>query len=90
MSNTFSFLRVAAFALSHAALCYTIFVLQELVAEVPGGPVLSAAVFVVGTAVLIGLEGLIVTIQIMRLEYYEFFTKFFTGGGVRYEPFKLD
>jgi V/A-type H+-transporting ATPase subunit I len=90
MSNTFSFLRVAAFALSHAALCYTIFVLQGLVAEVPGGPVLSAIVFVVGTVVLIGLEGLIVTIQIMRLEYYEFFTKFFKGGGVRYEPFKLD
>jgi V/A-type H+-transporting ATPase subunit I len=90
MSNTFSFLRVAAFALSHAALCYTIFVLQGLVADVPGGPILSAVVFVVGTAVLIGLEGLIVTIQIMRLEYYEFFTKFFRGGGVRYEPFKLD
>jgi V/A-type H+-transporting ATPase subunit I len=90
MSNTFSFLRVAAFALSHAALCYTIFVLQGLVIDVPGGPALSAVVFVVGTAVLIGLEGLIVTIQIMRLEYYEFFTKFFKGGGVLYKPFKLD
>jgi V/A-type H+-transporting ATPase subunit I len=90
VSNTFSFLRVAAFALSHVALCYTIFVLQSLVADVPGGPILSAAVFVVGTAVLIGLEGLIVTIQILRLEYYEFFTKFFKGGGIRYEPFKLD
>jgi V/A-type H+-transporting ATPase subunit I len=90
VSNTFSFLRVAAFALSHVALCYTIFVLQSLVADVPGGPVFSAVVFVLGTAVLVGLEGLIVTIQILRLEYYEFFTKFFKGGGVRYEPFKLD
>jgi len=90
LANTFSFLRVAAFALSHAALCFTIFVLQRLVNDLPGGPVWSAAVFVLGTAVVIGLEGLIVTIQILRLEYYEFFTKFFRGEGVRYEPFRLE
>jgi V/A-type H+-transporting ATPase subunit I len=90
LANTFSFLRVAAFALSHAALCFTIFVLERLVNGLPGGPVWSAAVFVLGTAVIIGLEGLIVTIQIMRLEYYEFFTKFFAGEGVRYQPFRLE
>jgi V/A-type H+-transporting ATPase subunit I len=90
LANTFSFLRVAAFALSHAALCFTIFVLQRLVNDLPGGPVWSAAVFVIGTAVIIGLEGLIVAIQIIRLEYYEFFTKFFQGQGTRYEPFRLE
>jgi len=90
LANTFSFLRVAAFALSHAALCFTIFVLERLVNDLPGGPVWSAAIFLLGTAVIIGLEGLIVTIQILRLEYYEFFTKFFRGEGVRYEPFRLE
>jgi V/A-type H+-transporting ATPase subunit I len=90
VANTFSFLRVAAFALSHAALCFTIFVLYRLVNGLPGGPVWSAAVFILGTAVIIGLEGLIVVIQIMRLEYYEFFSKFFQGGGTLYEPFRLD
>ena len=89
VANTFSFLRVAAFALSHAALCFTIFVLERLVDGLPGGVIWSAAVFLLGTGVIIGLEGLIVTIQIMRLEYYEFFTKFFGGEGVRYEPFRL-
>ena len=43
----------------------------------------------VGTAVVIGLEGLIVTVQVLRLEYYEFFTKFFGGGGLPYKPFRL-
>jgi V/A-type H+-transporting ATPase subunit I len=90
LANTFSFLRVAAFALSHTALCYTIFVLQDLVSDMPASLVLQAVIFVVGTAVIIGLEGLIVSIQILRLEYYEFFTQFFEGQGVRYEPFRLD
>jgi V/A-type H+-transporting ATPase subunit I len=90
VANTFSFLRVAAFALSHAALSFTIFVMQQMVNGLPGGPVWSGVVFVVGTATIVGLEGLIVTIQIMRLEYYEFFTKFFGGEGVRYEPFRLE
>jgi len=90
LANTFSFLRVAAFALSHAALCFTIFVLQRVVSGLPGGILWSAIVFVLGTALIIGLEGLIVTVQILRLEYYEFFTKFFQAEGVRYEPFRLD
>ena len=89
LANTFSFLRVAAFALSHAALCFTIFVLERLVHGLPGGLIWSSAVFALGTAVIITLEGLIVAIQILRLEYYEFFTKFFRGEGVRYEPFRL-
>ncbi len=90
LANTFSFLRVAAFALSHAALCFTIFVLERLVNQLPGGPLWSVVVFALGTAMVIALEGLIVAIQILRLEYYEFFSKFFHGEGTRYEPFRLD
>ena len=90
LSNTFSFLRVAAFALSHAALCFTIFVIQRMVSGLPGGMLWSAAIFVVGTALIIGLEGFIVAIQILRLEYYEFFSKFFQADGFRYEPFRLE
>jgi len=89
VSNTFSFLRVAAFALSHAALCFTIFVVQDLVEKLPGGLILSVIVFIVGTALVLGLEGLIVVIQIFRLEYYEFFGKFFRGEGRRFQPFRL-
>ncbi len=88
-ANTFSFLRVAAFALSHCALSYTIFVLLDVVDDLPGGAAWAAIVFVAGTAFVIGMEGLIVGIQVVRLEYYEFFTKFFRGEGVRYEPFRL-
>ena len=44
------------------------------------------AVVVLGNLFVIGFEGFIVTIQTMRLHYYEFFSKFFQGGGSAYEP----
>ncbi len=88
-ANTLSFLRVAAFALSHAGLSFTIFVLMHLVSGLPAGTFLEVCVFVLGTALVIGLEGLIVAIQIFRLEYYEFFTKFFSAEGREFRPFRL-
>jgi V/A-type H+-transporting ATPase subunit I len=90
-SNTFSFLRVAAFALSHTALCFTTFVLEDIVGQhLPLGAVWAVLVFMVGTVVIVGLEGLIVAIQVFRLEYYEFFTKFFRGEGHAFRPFRLN
>ena len=83
-------MRVAAFALSHAALCFTIFVLQGLVTWPPARLIWSPLIFVIGTATIIALEGLIVGVQILRLEYYEFFTKFFSGEGREFTPFRLN
>ena len=91
VSNTFSFLRVAAFALSHAALCFTTFVLEDIVGRhLPLGHVWAVLVFMLGTVVIVGLEGLVVAIQVFRLEYYEFFTKFFRGDGHLFRPFRLN
>ena len=53
-----------------------------------GGP-LAIAALVAGNAVLILLEGLTVSVQVLRLEYYEFFGKFFRGGGELYRPLML-
>lgn len=89
VANTLSFLRVAALALSHAALSYTVFVLVRLLWGLPGGVVWAGLAFVLGTGVIVVLEGMIVGIQIFRLEYYEFFSKFFRAQGRRYRPFRL-
>ena len=35
------------------------------------------------------LEGIIASVQALRLEYYEFFGKFFSGGGQPFTPFRL-
>ncbi|GHV37178.1 hypothetical protein AGMMS49546_04200 [Spirochaetia bacterium] len=89
ISNTVSFLRVGAFALSHAVLSFIVFTLSEMVAENPAGPVFSLFIMILGNAVIIILEGMIVAIQVVRLQYYEFFSKFFTETGVPFVPFRF-
>ncbi len=90
ISNTVSFLRVGAFALSHAVLSFIVFTLSDMVAsQAPGGAVFAFLVMVFGNSVIILLEGMIVAIQVVRLQYYEFFSKFFTETGVEFSPFRF-
>jgi V/A-type H+-transporting ATPase subunit I len=84
-----SFLRVGAFALSHAVLSFIVFTLSEMVREAPVGPFFSRVVMIVGNAVINILEGMFVAIQVVRLQYYEFFSKFFTETGVKFSPFRF-
>lgn len=87
ISNSVSFLRVGAFALSHAVLSYIVFTMTNLV----GGSVSAGglAVTIFGNFIIIVLEGLIVAIQVIRLQYYEFFSKFFTETGREFTPFRF-
>jgi len=84
LSNSLSYVRVGAFAVAHAGLSAVIYILAQLVS--PGHGVGYWIVAILGNLFIVGFEGLIVGIQTMRLEYYEFFSKFFTGGGKPYEP----
>ena len=86
LANTVSFIRVAAFSLAHVGLFIAVFSLVDMVKDKSAGVVYSALILIVGNAVVIALEGLVVTIQAIRLEYYEFFGKFFLGGGQAYKP----
>jgi V/A-type H+-transporting ATPase subunit I len=87
MSNTLSYVRMGAFAVAHGGLNAVVFILAELLSS-SHGP-LYWLVVALGNLVIIGFEGLIVGIQTMRLEYYEFFSKFFTAGGTHYHPLAL-
>jgi V/A-type H+/Na+-transporting ATPase subunit I len=84
VSNSLSYVRVGAFAVAHAGLSSVIFILAELFS--PGRGIVYWIVAILGNLFVIGFEGLIVGIQTLRLEYYEFFSKFFTGGGTRFRP----
>lgn len=87
LSNTLSYIRIGAFAIAHGVLSLVVFLLAGLV-----GPKFGVGywiVVVIGNIFIVGFEGLIVGIQAMRLSYYEFFSKFFTGGGMRFEPLTL-
>ncbi|MCL2043661.1 MAG: V-type ATP synthase subunit I [Treponema sp.] len=92
VSSTVSFLRIGAFALSHAVLAYIVFSFTELVINTAGGPMRAVSVVLImifGNMVIIVLEGLIVAIQVVRLQYYEFFSKFFTDTGMEFIPFSF-
>lgn len=90
LANTISFVRLAAYAMSHAALIFAAFVLAAQVRDFSfGGSFLSLLVIILGNLIAIVLEGVIVSVQALRLEYYEFFGKFFSGGGKPFEPFRL-
>jgi V/A-type H+-transporting ATPase subunit I len=89
VANTVSFIRIAAFAAVHAGLFVAMFAVTDTLAQTRYGTPLTIAVLIVGNAVLILLEGLTVSVQVLRLEYYEFFGKFFRGGGELYRPLML-
>lgn len=88
-ANTISFVRIAAFAAVHCGIFLAIFALADTITALPLGGVLSIAVHVAGNALVILLEGLTVSVQVLRLEYYEFFGKFFRGGGEPYAPLQF-
>lgn len=89
LSNTLSFIRVAAFALAHGMLFMAVFSLSDVIARTPGGTISSVLIILLGNILVFFLEGMIVTIQAIRLEYYEFFGKFFAAEGARYEPMSI-
>ncbi len=79
-TNSISFVRVGAFALSHAGMMG---VVLTLAGYESGSP--NWIVVVLGNIVVTALEGLVVGIQVLRLEYYEMFSRFYKGSG---KPFK--
>lgn len=85
LSNTVSFIRIAAFSLAHIALMTAIF---ALISTIQSGAV-SFIVQVGGNILVIALEGLVVSIQSVRLIYYEFFSKFYSGEGETFSPMKI-
>ncbi|MEW6381316.1 MAG: V-type ATPase 116kDa subunit family protein [bacterium] len=89
LSNTVSFIRVSAFALAHAGLFLAVFALANVLQGLKGGIFWYWLIMLVGNIGIIAIEGLVVSIQIIRLEYYEFFSKFFKGGGEIYKPLRI-
>jgi V/A-type H+-transporting ATPase subunit I len=80
--NTLSFARVGAFALAHAGLSSAIVALMNA----GDNKVVQMLVLVLGNAIVIVLEGLVVSIQTTRLVLFEFFTRFLAAEGRAFHP----
>lgn len=86
LSNTISFVRIGAFALTHAGFFIAFHILSDMVTA-SSGKAGGLAIMIIGNIVIIVLEGLIVGIQCLRLVYYELFSRFFEGKGSEFKPF---
>ncbi len=84
VTNAISFLRVGAYAISHASMMMVVF----LLAGPPHSE--SIVVIIIGNLVVMGIEGLLVGIQCLRLEFYEIFGRFYDGSGRSYSPIIID
>ena len=78
ITNTMSYMRVAGFVLSHAGMMLVVSSLMEMTGNA------SPVVFVFGNLFVMALEGLIVGIQVLRLEFYEMFSRYYTGDGITF------
>jgi len=90
LSNTMSFMRIAAFSLNHVGLLIAVFTIGEMFDPNHDHTGIGFWITVIiGNIFVIVLEGMIVTIQTLRLIYYEGFSKFFSGNGMEYKPFSV-
>lgn len=86
LSNTLSFIRIGAFALTHVGL----FMAFQTLAVMAQNGVISMGILIVANLFIIVLEGLIVSIQALRLQYYELFSKYYTGDGTEFKPIDME
>lgn len=84
-TNTISFFRVGAFALNHAGMMLVVFLLAGTTTEAAFGSG-NLVVVIFGNLFVMGLEGLLVGIQVLRLEFYELFSRFYSGDGTEFVP----
>lgn len=82
LTNTISYLRVGGFVLSHAGMMLVVTLLMDMA----GGA--SIIVAILGNIFVMCLEGMIVGIQVLRLEFYEMFSRYFTGDGIAFKTLK--
>ncbi len=83
LSNTLSFVRVGAFILVHYGMMTVVFTIANLMEPGSAGYII---VVIIGNGIIMALEGLLVGIQALRLEFYEMFSRFYSGSGRPFVP----
>lgn len=91
ISNILSYTRIAAIGLSKAGMALAFnFIAIEMIASTGGiNIVFGLLVFVVGHLMIFILAIISAGLQSLRLQYVEFFQKFFEGGGEDFNPLKI-
>ncbi len=88
-SNLISFTRLAAFGLMHAALAAVVFEAASALWGGVAGVIAAVAVFFFGNLIAFALEALVIGVQALRLEYYELYSRIFSGEGHPFAPWSM-
>lgn len=83
ITNTISYLRVGGFVLSHAGMMMAVTMIMEM-----SGGIFAVLIGVFGNILVMCLEGLVVGIQVLRLQFYEMFSRYFNGNGIAFTALK--
>ncbi len=90
MGNIPSFLRIMALALAHSSLMLGF---TELYYVIAGGGgfsiVFGVIVYIIGNLLAAGLEGILAFAHSIRLHFYEWFSKFYSGTGIPFKPVSI-
>jgi len=87
LSHTLSYARLMALGLIHSAMSSIFLALAGF--EHGQLPISGIPVFIVGTAMVMLLEGLVVFIHDLRLHWVEWFSKFYSGEGIIFIAYKF-
>jgi len=74
-TNTVSFVRVGAFAVSHAGMMHVVLQMGR------GAAASGIIILILGNVLVMVIEGLLIGIQVLRLDFYEIFSRFYKGTG---------
>ena len=86
IGNTASFLRIMGLSMAHSGIMFGFALLATIVSGGIIGKGIGLIIYILGNLLAIGLEGIIVYAQTLRLHYYEWFTKFYSGSGMPFTP----
>lgn len=84
VTNAVSFMRIGIFVISHAAMMGVVFMLAG------GHENPNMVVVAIGNVFVMALEALLVAIQVLRLNFYEMFGRFYDGDGREFTPATVD
>jgi len=89
-SDILSYSRLFALGLSTAVLAVVVNNFVMLFKDIPIiGIIVAALVFIIGHLFNMVISGMGAFIHSTRLQYVEYFTKFYEGGGTPFKPFKV-
>ena len=90
--DVLSYARLLALGLATSAIALTVNSVAKMVLDLPyyTGYIAAVLVIICGHIFNLVISSLGAFVHSMRLQYLEFFSKFFTGGGKSFSPFKED